>query len=853
MERGSAESSSAGRRMVQRPRLTRLLAEAESRVILLVAPAGYGKTTLAREWLESTQPAHAWYQATETSSDLADLALGLATAGAMVVPHLGNQLRARLKTSKDPAAQIESLAADLANDLSNWPAGAWFVIDDYHLIAETAEADRFVKELVEGTSVPFLIASRKRPSWASARKLLYGEVSEFGRHVLAMTPDEAAEALSSRHEEMTGLVALAEGWPAVIGLAALLPTPFLSGDTDVPETLHEYFAEELYQGLTSHTKWGLTQLSLAPSVDAPLIQALFGPGSTYVLDEGERAGFLTRTSGAHEMHPLLRQFVRSKLAEFDIKDIENVARKICRFYLETQRWDAAAAIAAEFEFTDLLLDVLEAALDPALSEGRLTTVKRWLKIAEAASPTAPIVRLAAIEIAFRTGDWATARARATHLAGSIPSDHALSSRIYLRAGQLAHLDDRQGDALELLTAAKDCARTPVELRKALWSRFVTLTDLEERDEAELALRELESMAPIDVDDLMRASQGRLQFAMRWGGLTSALQTLPSAIELVDLSTDPLVRTGFLQTYGTALSLAARYAESSQIAERQTIEAQRFGLEWVLPHALEMHAIADFGLRNFEQALRSLARAHQLATDQGNVHTQVNAVALTARIHLCRGAPARAVEILETREPGLTNPGMEGDYLATQGFALACCGRIAEARELLAASGRITTHLEARVLRGFAQVVASRFEGDCNEIDRELLGQALEVAEQTGNFDGFVCAYRAFPELLQPLSRLPTALTGAFLTIVCSLDPALAETAGLKTPARGIHDGEPLTQREQEVLELVRQGLTNRQIARTLWIAESTVKVHVHHVLEKLGARSRTEAASLSDAIRPQQP
>ena len=143
---------------------------------------------------------------------------------------------------------------------------------------------------------------------------------------------------------------------------------------------------------------------------------------------------------------------------------------------------------------------------------------------------------------------------------------------------------------------------------------MTLTDLEERDEAEIALRELEEMPALEVDDLMRASQGRLQFAMRWGGLTTALQSLVGAIDLVDLSTDPIVRTGFLQTYGTALSLAARYAESSQIAERQTAEAQRFGLEWVLPHALEMRAIADFGLRNFEQALRSLARAHRLATE-----------------------------------------------------------------------------------------------------------------------------------------------------------------------------------------------------------------------------------------------
>jgi LuxR family transcriptional regulator, maltose regulon positive regulatory protein len=853
LERGPAELSSTGRRMVQRPRLTRLLAETESRVILLVAPAGYGKTTLAREWLAHQQLPHVWYQATDTSSDAADLALGVAAAVSSVVPHSGNQLRARLKTSKDPAAEAEYLARDLADDLSSWPDELWLVMDDYHLIAETAEAERFVRGLVEGTSAQFLIASRKRPSWVSARKLLYGEVTEFGRHMLAMTPDEAAEALSNRHDEMTGLVALAEGWPAVIGLAALLPHPFLSGETDVPETLHEYFAEELYQGLSEETKWGLTQLALAPHIDNALIEALFGPASENVVQEGERAGFLTSEAGSQGMHPLLRQFLRSKAAKFERDLIRDAARRIGQFYVQAKDWDAAAAIASEFGFTDLMLNVLEDALESALSEGRLATVRRWLASAEAASPTAPIVRFAAIEIAFRAGDWTSARAKATDLARSIPQDHALASRIYLRAGQLAHLDDRQGDALQLLTAAKECARTPVELRKALWSRFVTLTDLEERNESEVALHDLEAMPPLDVDDLMRASQGRLQFAMRWGGLTDALQSLDTAIDLVDRSTDPIVRTGFLQTYGTALSLAARYTESSQIAERQTIEAQRFGLEWVLPHALEMQAIAEFGLRNFDQALRSLARARQLATEQGNIHTQVNTVVLTARIHLCRGAPDRAVETLETREPRMTNPGMEGDYLATQAFALACCGRVDEARDLIAGSERVTTHLEARVLRAFARVVASHFERTPQQIDPDLLGKALAIAEETGNFDGFVCAYRAFPELLTLIARLPLANANPFVTIVRSLDPALAETIGLKPPTRGIHDGEPLTAREQEVLDLVRQGLTNREIARTLWIAESTVKVHVHHVLEKLGARSRTEAASLTEPVRSPQP
>jgi LuxR family maltose regulon positive regulatory protein len=837
------DTTRAGRRIIQRPRLTRLLTESESRIMLLVAPAGYGKTTLAREWLEGNKLQYAWYQATEASSDIAALALGMASSAAAVAPNAGAQLRGRLKTSVDPASQAESLARDLAADLASWPNGARLVIDDYQFVMEGTGTERFVQTLVAETRLPFLIVGRTRPTWITAKKLLYGEVTELGRSALAMTHDEAAEALSQSHDQMPGLVALADGWPAVIGLASFLPTPLAATATEVPATLHEYFAEELYHGLNAELQLDLARLCLAPILSEEVTRRLFGERSSEVLQQGERGGFLTWGVSGYEMHPLLRQFLRTKARSLPPEEARDTVRAISEVYAQEAQWDAAASLAEEFDLVDLMLQVLEGALDSVLAEGRLTTLGRWLQLAQRTSPASPIVRLASLEVDFRRGDWTAAGAKAADLARTIPPEHRLASRIYLRAGQMAHLDDRQSEALELLTAAKAQARTQLDLRNALWGRLVALSDLEEREQAAEALREFEALPTSSSDDLLRASQGRLQFAVRWGSLLEALETMPGVIELVEHSADPIVRTGFLQTYGTALCLAARYEEAKRLAQRQLSDAQRFKLEWVLPHALHLLAIAETGVREFEAALRAVRRASRLAIEQGNAHTQVNGLVLAARIHLCRGAPEQAVRLLATRELGFTSPGMEGDYLATEAFALACGGQAEKAHELLTASEATSSQIDSLVLREFARVVIACAEQPSAVGDK--LANALVAAAETGNFDAFVHAYRSFPELLKSLADLSTIDTEPFISLIASLDAGLAERAGLKVATSGRTTDEPLTPREREVLDLAKQGMSNREIARVLWIAESTVKKHMHHVLEKLGARSRTEAVALS--------
>jgi DNA-binding CsgD family transcriptional regulator len=188
--------------------------------------------------------------------------------------------------------------------------------------------------------------------------------------------------------------------------------------------------------------------------------------------------------------------------------------------------------------------------------------------------------------------------------------------------------------------------------------------------------------------------------------------------------------------------------------------------------------------------------------------------------------------------------MHGDFLATLGVALICAGRFKDGVESLDAAEDVTTHLEARTLSAFGRVIAHHLSNSNGAIDIPALRRACTVAVETGNFDAFVTSYRACPTLLEGLAEIDDH-GGKFSNIVRAIDPTLADSFGIRRRRPPQATGELLTRREREVLELVRQGLSNRQIAHNLWIAESTAKLHVHHVLEKLGVKSRTEAAAVS--------
>ncbi len=831
------------RKIIERPRLIRMLDDSKARLQLLIGAAGYGKTTLAEQWAARPGRRVSWVRCRRSSSDIAVISRLVAAAGATVIPGCERRLEQRLLVTPDPAREADVLAEILAEDLDEWPSDAWIIIDDYHFVMEAVAAERFVEVVASQSPVRLLIASRSRPTWVSSRHRLYEAIFELDQEKLAMVDSEISEVLGDLDRQLQALKALANGWPAVIGLAG--QSILAEADAPIPPTLYDFFAEEIYGALASDVRLALAVFSALPSLDWKLARGILGGADgTRICRQALKIGLLDERDGRLELHPLAQSFLTRRLTEDGVEDLVGALVRSLDLYRERRDWDACFeliernGLATEFE------PLLSAALDELLNEARLATLERWLSFENDSKRVSPMVQLASAELSIRRGQHLQALTLAEQALSLSERNNNLSFRALLVAGQAAHIGTDEQRALEYFKRAEFVAETPRDAREALWGQLMCLSELEASEAADV-LEELAGSVPLDdARQVVREVGRRLGLEFRTGAFRS-IRRASDTYQLLSLVRDPVVRASFRSTYSTALALSARYEIAREVAVDLLNDAEAHRLDFVRPYGLATLGISLGGLREFGRAEEALTEALHIARASGNSHAEFNAFAILSRILLQQG---RAAEALAVPEPMGSAPGkgMLGEVIATCALVQACVGRFDNADALVNRARGITAAIEARVLIPCVDAIVAL--GSRRADGAVLADRALTEAEISGGLDLMVTGYRSSSQLFAVLVADEHRRERLQRVLLLAGDEWLATSVGYPGAVPGDRQAR-LSKREREVYELLCQGLTNKQIARCLIISEQTVKLHVHHVFDKLGVRSRT--ALMMEAARSQ--
>jgi LuxR family maltose regulon positive regulatory protein len=880
---------------VVRPRLLALLEQgARGPLTLVSAPAGAGKTTLLAAWAAMTTRPVAWLSCEAGENDPARLLSALSAA------------LARLDDRLDSAAQTdrpwhpdehERVLSRLLNDLERLlPEETVLILDDVHQLTTKASQALLLfllnhlpshLHVLVGTrgDLPGLARWRARNQVIELRNqelsFVSGEVETFVRAMGLQLGSEAIRLLQER----------TEGWIAGIQLMALAlrghtDAALVLGTTGLPHRfLLDYVREEILLRQPPELQRFLLQTSILERLSGPLCESVTGESGSQqklatLLQENLFVSALDATETWYRFHPLFAEVLRTLLQQQEPALVPELYRRAGRWY-EQHGW-AEDACEYALRSGDLphAARLIEELVPSLVEQGKLVLLRRWLD----RLPHALIAASVSLSLAvlwtepLRTSEpldpeqvtqQLTALLEA-HAQDDPESQAAVQRELALHQAARALA---QGNIPQALAHAAEVTHSLTGPETA-WTRFT------------LWRQQVLLGAAYRANGNLRASEQLWRNAYPAGG------TLPNQLVLSFLD-DLYEEQGRLRELGRLYEEVFRSCRAQRDPPLSLLAWAhwRSGVllcEWNRLHEAEASAqqLLELG------PLLNLARPTPEFTLFG--------LRIQAHVALAQGNGERVRQLLEREEFDVTRlpiPQAAKDVLILVPVRLAlACGQLESALQWAATCGLryddpLTTRLSkqhyvryvtlARVLiargRGHRNasslvhartllerlleiVVAAGAHGRRIEVQMLLaqalyaqgktrqalftLGSILAQAEPEGYLRLFADEGEAMAHLLTLMAPCTTA-SPAYLQRIQAAIALLWQAQSDPSAQAGPHSSpyEPLSAREHDILQLVAEGLSDQQIAEHLMLSLHTVKLHVKHLLAKLGAANRTQAVA----------
>ena len=888
------------RTLVARPRLSERLSHgAESKLTLISAPAGFGKTTLLAEWLAAAsadERSTAWLSLDQADNQPVSFWTYLITALQTAASEVGASALSLLQEPQPPP--IQTVLTTLLNELGAAPNDIVLVLDDYHAIdaPDIQDGMAFLLEHLP-QRIHLVIATRADPALPLARLRARGELAEIRAADLRFTPDEAAAylnevmglALTAR--DVAALEGRTEGWIAALQLAALSMqgrddvAGFIAGFAGDDRYIVDYLIEEVLQRQSEDVRNFLLQTSILSRLSGPLCDAVTrrdgGKAMLEALDRGNL--FLVPLDDRREWyryHHLFADVLLARLLDEQPDQVPDLHRRASEWYEQNGELSEAIRHALAGGDFERAADLIEVAI-PALRRGRQeVTLRRWLEtLPDELIRARPVLNVGYVGALMVSGEldgvegrlldaerWLDASAGAMEgpdvpSAATVVVDEEQLRRLPAEiAIYRAALARALGDVAGTVTYARralDLLRDDDHLGRGAAAGFLGLVHWTSGDLEAAHQSWATAMASLlkagHVSDAIGCSIALADIRTVQGRLREATSIYERGLELAAGPGEPALRgaadmhVGLSEVHRERNDLAAaaqHLRQSQELGEHAGLAQNRY--RWCVATARMREAEGDL-----DGALDLLDDAERLYVSDYFPNVRPIA-ALKARVWVAEDRWAEALGW--AREQGLS---ADDDLSYLREFE-----HVTLARALLARSRRTPADgswdeamaLLDRLLdaaeqgqRGRSVIEILVLQALAHEARRDVraavvpLERAVALAEPEGYVRVFVDEGGPIAVLLEDAARRRLAPG-----YVRQLLAALGRTKARAPVQEGLI--EPLSQRELEVLRLLGTDLGGPEIANQLVVSLNTVRTHTRNIYAKLGVNNRRAAVRRAEEL-----